>query len=197
MKKALAIIITVIVALGIGFAGGYQFAQNHADKPDSDTIEEKILEISELATFEYDYTDQGKLPKSSKKILGFDIPLTSKEMVIKYSGVIKMGPALKDNMKVALNEGANKVTITIPHSEILSHEIDENSIEVVYVKNGVFNSVTPKDTNKLRKDMKAQKEKSIKKSDFLELADEKAIEQITSFMNTVYPDLETEVVVEE
>ena len=196
MKKFLAILITIIVALGVGFAAGYQFAQNSNDKPDRDTVEEKILEISELATFEYDYTDQGKLPKSAKKLLGFEIPLTAKEMVIKYSGVIKMGPKLKEGdekVNLEVDVDANKITVYIPHSEILSHEIDEDSMEVVYIKNGVFNSVTPEDTNELRKKMKEQKEKSIKDSDFLQIADEKAVEQFTTFLNTLYPDMEAEV----
>ena len=114
------------------------------------------------------------------------------DMKIQYSGVVKMGPNM-ENMKLKLDNAAKKLTVRIPHSEILSHEIDEDSIQIIYIKNGVFNSVTPENTNQLRKDTKAKKEKSIKESGSLEQADQKAVEQITTFLNTVYPDLEVEV----
>ena len=192
MKKALAILIVINIALIAGFAGGVYYAGLDGNHYETTAIEEKILEISELATLEFDYTDDGDFSGDAKKLFGHDVPFTKKAMKIRYSGTVKMGPNL-ENMKLDLDDDANKLTVTIPHSEILSHEIDEDSIEIVYIKNGVFNSVTPENTNQLRKDTKEKKEKSILKSDSLDQADQKAVEQITTFLNSVYPDLEVEV----
>ena len=193
MKKFLAILITIIIALVVGFAGGVYYASNHGEQVDAADLEEKVVEISELATLKVDYTEEGTFKGDAKKVLGYDIPFTKKAMQIQYSGTVKMGPNLKDRVKVDLDDASKKATITIPHSEILSHEVDENSIKVIYVKNGIFNSVTPENTNQLRKEMKAEKEKSIKEGDYLEQADENAVTQITNFLKTVYPNLDVEV----
>ena len=59
---------------------------------------------------------------------------------------------------------------------------------------GGYNATTwDGEVEHLRKKMKEQKEKSIKDSDFLQIADEKAVEQFTTFLNTLYPDMEAEV----
>ena len=196
MKKALAILIVIALAFVGGFAVGVYYTNNHGDHYSSQTIEEKIIGISELAALEWDYTDEGEYTGDPKQVLGFNIPFTKKSMRIQYSGTVKMGPDLQGNMKVDLDDAANAAKITIPHSKILSHEINEDSIQVIYIKNGIFNSVTPKNANELRKEMKEKKEKSIRQGDLLDLADTKAIEQITTFLNSVYPDLEVEVEVE-
>ena len=195
MKKLLATLIAVVIALAAGFAGGMYYAKNNTgDHYDPVVIEEKIVEISELASLECDYTDAGKYKGDAKKVLGFNLPFTSKEMMITYSGIVKMGPKLKDNMEVNLDQNAEKVTVVIPHSEILSHEVDEDSVKITYVKNGVFNSVTPQNVNDLRKEMKNKYTKHIEKdTDYLEQADEKAVDQITAFLNSAYPDLDVEV----
>lgn len=193
MKKVLAVLIVIALSLVAGFAGGIYYAGNHGDKYDSETIGEQVLEASELTTLNCEYTDEGKYTGDAKKVLGFNLPFTSKEMIIRYSGNVKMGPDLENEMEVAMNEAGDKVTVSIPHSQILSHEVNEDSLKIIYIKNGVFNSVTPENTNQLRKDMKAKKTKEIKKGDYLEQADDRAVEQITTFLNSAYPDLDVEV----
>ena len=47
--------------------------------------------------------------------------------------------------------------------------------------------------NKLRKETKAKKEKAIMDSDYLDQADENAVKQITTFLKSVYPNLNVEV----
>ena len=193
--KVLATLIAIVVALVVGFAGGLYYAKSQSpDHLDPVTVEEKIVEISELATLECDFSDSEKYTGDAKKILGFSLPFTSKEMMLAYSGKVKMGPNLKDNMTVNLDEEANKIKVEIPHSEILSYEVDEDTVKIIYVKNGVFNSVSPQNVNDLRKDMKKKKIDHIKKdTDYLEQADEKAVSQITSFLNSAYPDLDVEI----
>ena len=193
MKKALAILIVIILALIAGFAGGVYYSSNFSNHYSQKDIEEQVLEIAELATLQCNYTEESDFEGDAKQVFGHDIPFTKKSMKMQYSGIVKMGPVLKDHMKVDLDSSGNTVNITIPHSEILSHEIDENSIKIVYIKNGVFNSVTPADSNQLRKDAKKAKEKSIKKSDYFDQADKNAIDQITTFLKTVYPDLDVTV----
>lgn len=194
MKQVFATVIAIVVALVAGFAGGMYYAKNAGNHYDPVELKEEIIEISELASLECDYTDSGKYKGDAKKVLGFSLPFTSKEMMISYSGVVKMGPKLKDNLEVKLDENNEKVKVIIPHSEILSHEVDEDSVKITYMKNGVFNSVTPQNVNDLRKDMKKKYTKHIKEdTDYLEQADKKAVDQITVFLHSAYPDLDVTV----
>ena len=194
MKKIIAIVVVLFVVFAAGFDAGLYYERYHSEEHyDAAQIEDRITEIAELSVLECEYTDTGKYTGDAKKILGFSLPFTSKEMMISYSGTIKVGPDLNEGMKVDLDEASGKVNVSIPRSRILSHEINEDSLKVMYVKNGVFNSVTPENANTLRKEMKAHKEKSVNESDMLTQADEKAAGQITTFLQSVYPDLEVTV----
>jgi predicted transcriptional regulator YheO len=88
------------------------------------------------------------------------------------------------------------INVVLPHSEILSHEIDEGSIMLVSVKNGIFNRVTPDNMNEVRKKAKESKEKRILESDFLEQADKKAVNQVETFLKSAYADAEVNVKVD-
>lgn len=196
MKKLIIALVLIVAAFIAGFEFGarYDWNPDQGEHYDPVAIEEKIVEISELATFECNYTDSDTYKGDPKKILGFALPLTAKEMMICCSGTVKMGPDIQGNLNVDLDEDAQRLVVTIPHSEILSHEVDEESVKIMYVKNGVFNSVTPQNVNDLRKKMKEREERHIKEeTDYLEQADNKAVEQISTFLNTAYPDLEVEV----
>ncbi len=188
MKKVLVVLILMIASFIGGFICHYYYDANHGDSYDAAIIEKNLTDIAELATLQCDYTEQSTFKGEPKTIFGKNIPFTSKAMQIRYSGTVKFGPDMSA-AEMDLNEEAKTLTVKIPHSTILSHEIDEDSLEVVYIDNGLFNSVTPEDTNKLRKEAKAEKEKSLADTDFYQQADTKAQEQITKFLQAAYPDL--------
>ena len=50
-------------------------------------------------------------------------------------------------MKIDVNEDRRTITITLPPSEIISNEIPQGSINVLEVKDGLFNKVTFDDYN--------------------------------------------------
>lgn len=191
MKKIIAILCALTLAFAGGLAVGLNLTKSGGDEYDVATLQEKIVEMSELTTLELEYTDQGTFKGEAKKFLGYDIPGTSKAMQLEYSGIIKAGSVLKDNVDVDID--GDTITVRVPHSEILSHEIDEDSIKIVYLDNGIFNKVTPKETNALRKKTKAAKQASVLKTDFLNQADHKAVSQITTFLETACPDAEVTV----
>ena len=188
MKKVLIVLILMALSFVGGFVAHYYYDANTGDSYDAAVIEKNLTDISELASLQCDYTEQSTFKGEPKTVFGKNIPFTSKAMQIRYNGTVKFGPDMSA-MQVDLNEASKTLTVKIPHSKILSHEIDEESIEIIYIDNGIFNSVTPEDTNNLRKDAKAEKEKSLEKTDFLQQADTKAVEQITKFLQTAYPEL--------
>ena len=185
MKNVLACLIALVVGVGLGIVVDRTVLSGSGDKYDSVTIEEEIKEISELSVLELDYTAQEDWKGEAKKIFGKNIPLTSKSMQLIFSGIVKAGPDLE---KMEINAGEGNISVTIPHSDILSHEIDEDSIKIQYIKNGAFNKVTPQNMNEVRKKAKETKEKEIRDGDFLKQADDKGVEQIKAYLTTAYPD---------
>ena len=96
-----------------------------------------------MATVEYLFTDAGEF-SDSKQIKNWNIPLTEKSFLLKWSGVIKAGVDLK-RLNVDVNDSANKIILTIPTAKILSYETDNDSVEVIYEKDNIFNSISIND----------------------------------------------------
>ena len=116
-------------------------------------------------------------------------------MLVYYEGIVKAGPDLAD-IDVDLNQAAGRLKITLSHSKILSHEIDQDTWEVLDVDNGLFNRVTPEDNSEFVKAQKHKMEQEIAESDLLAQADERAVKQMEQFVKVTYPQLQAQVVFE-
>lgn len=194
MKKVKRV--TTVVLMVVIFVAGAVVSDmlniNFFGKADTDvTTEEfkfKLVEVSEMAALEYDYDGTFKYDGGSLTLLNKDIPFTDKSMMVHYDGVIKIGTNM-EKADVKLNAAGNKVIITVPHSQILSHEIDEKSYEIVDKDNGLFNRVKIEDDTEFRKLQKAKTEKELKGDVIFEEADKNLEKQLTSFFSFGYPDL--------
>ena len=123
-------------------------------------IESEIKDIGELATIEYLYTDAGKF-EDPKKLFGtkINIPFTTKSFIAKWDGIIKAGVQI-DQIIVEINDANKEIIIHMPNAEILSHEIDNTSIETLDEKDGLFNPVKVEDVREFdatSKDAMAQR----------------------------------------
>ena len=196
-KSAATTILLIIFLVGV-VIGDYldlDFLSKDEPKYDMALIETQITEISELASLEYRYKGDATYDGGAKKALGISIPFTSKSMLVYYEGIVKIGTDLS-KVDINLDIEAEIIHIKVPRSEILSHEIDMDSWQVLDVKNGLFNSVTPEDNAEFVKVQKNNMEKEINESDLLDQADEKTKNQLVSFIKVTYPDLEVTVEVE-
>lgn len=112
---------------------------------DINIINSEIQDIGELATVEYLYTDAGKF-EDPAKIFGKDIPFsfTTKSFIAKWDGVIKAGVDISQ-VAAEIDKDNKIITVHIPDAEILSHEIDNDSIETLDQKDGLFNAVKVED----------------------------------------------------
>lgn len=197
MKSVLA----VIIALVVGFAGGFvvtkQLEKQDKEKAtiDFDLLKQEVKEISELATVQDTYTANVPYNTDSKKLwkTKIKIPFSNKSMVAEYSATIKLGLKLNDD-NFDINGDDSAITVRIPHSEILSHEIDEDSWILKDEKNGLFNPLKPEDDSKLRKLAKKKALEELDMDELYEEADENAQKQITQLLSLSCPD--SEVVVE-
>ena len=108
-----------------------------------DIIYSEIKSISELATMEYLFPDAAEF-SDSRQIKTWNIPFTEKSFILKWDGVIKAGVKL-DLVTIEVNQDEKKITVSVPTAEILSYQIDTDSVEVLDQKNNIFNKITVDD----------------------------------------------------
>ena len=144
-----------------------------APKIELQQLYSKLNEIAELATMEYLFTDAAKFT-DSKQLINLTLHFTEKSFTLKWNGVIKAGIENLDDVKIDINEDEKKITISLPQVEILSYEVDTDSVQVLDEKNNLFNRITVDD--KIRFDSEtedAMKERAIE-SGLLEKAQKNA-----------------------
>lgn len=146
-------------------------------------IQSEIKDIGELATVEYLYTDAGKF-EDPAKLFGKEIPFsfTTKSFVAKWDGIIKAGVKVEE-IDVEISEENKEIIIHMPEAEILSHEIDENSIETLDEKNGLFNSISVEDIRQFDAISKEEMEKRAIENGILDKAFENAKSIIEKLVN--------------
>lgn len=178
IKQILFVIVVAAVSLAIGsLIGGKQ------SKPEitSDLITQQLRETSELTTLEYLYTNIGKF-ENDLDFNGWNIPLTTKEFIISYDGVIKAGVDLNE-MTVEVNH--QKIIITLPEAKITSHEIDEDSIQLFNESKNIFNPISVQDYVDFTKLLKEEKEADLQTKGFLEEAKEKSKDVLSSLIKSM------------
>jgi len=120
------------------------------------TLSDKTIDISELVTAEYAFTNAAKFT-STKHIAVLPESWTQKSFVQRWDGIIKAGINLKG---VNVSISGKTITVEIPDADIISYEIDKDSVEILDEKNNVFNPITVKDKVNFDKetayDMKAK-----------------------------------------
>lgn len=147
---------------------------------DMSVIEEQIHNVGEFATVEYLYTDAGRF-SDTNQLFGMDIGITEKSFIAKWNGIIKAGINV-ESVKVSYNQVSKIITVTLPKSEILSHEIDENSIETLDQKDGLFNPIKVEDVRVFDSESKMAMEERAIKNGLLEKADINAKNVISNLL---------------
>jgi hypothetical protein len=106
-------------------------------------VEQRISEISELATLHHHYRKNANY-QDAKKLLEYmpdwRINKSIKEFMLIYQGDVKLGYDLKE-IKTSINPITKTILIILPEPKILSHSIDFKSIQVLWEKKGWFNDI--------------------------------------------------------
>lgn len=203
IKWGIVAVVLIVAVLAIFFKGRSSAAQKYEniiadleqqiadaaitwdDQPSKeitiDLIESEIKDIGELATIEYLYTDAGKF-EDAKQAWGINIPFTSKSFITKWNGIIKAGVKL-DECIAEINDTNKEIIIHIPKAELLSHEVDSESIEVLDEKDGLFNKVTVENTVQFETTSKEAMEERAIENGILDKAFENAKEIIEKIVN--------------
>lgn len=178
LKRSLFIILLIGLALFAAFFyGKRQMKSEMEPEITSSLIYNKLVSAKELTTLKYHYTNMGHF-ENQNTFYGYKVPFTSKEFIVSYEGLINAGIDL-DKMKVDVSD--KSIEIKIPPTEILSHEIYEDSLKVYDERESIFNRIDIEDYNNFSKDQKTEVEKRAIKKGLLKEADEeskKAIQEI-------------------
>ena len=144
-------------ALAFAAVGYLDSTQITAPAITSSLLKEELKYVKDLVTVEYRYTNADKAEFPGHVLFGQNIPFTGKSFIVSYDGVIKYGVDLSA-VEITVNEVARTVTVTVPQSKIISHEIPEASFKALDEKNGLFNRIHIDDVTEFRQAQKSAME---------------------------------------
>ena len=153
-----------------------------------DLLGEHLRSAQELVTVAYYYTSMGRF-ENQVDFYGWKVPFTAKSFIVSYDGVIKAGVDLSQ-VQVEVDEIRQAVTVRLPASRILSHEIPEDSIEVFVESDTLFNRITIEVYTGFTLDQKKAMEQRAEDNGLLTSADEKARAAVESLL-TLMPGMES------
>ncbi len=148
----------------------------------SDTIEEKLAKILEVATVKYNYTNVVTY-KDNKKISNINLPFTNKSFIIKYSGYIKAGVDLNGIETQVIDPKTVKITLDKP--KIFDNVIVEEDVYVYDERDSVFNKLTFDDLYDVLVEEKKNMEKEVIKKGLLKDAEKNTKELIISLLESM------------
>ena len=148
-------------------------------------IGQQLAGVQELSTVEYFYTNMGRF-ENHVDFYGWKVPFSTKSFIVSYDGVIKAGVDL-EQLQVSI--GGGEVTVTLPESRIISHEIPEDSLEVFDESDNLFNHITIEDYTAFTQDQKSAMEQRAVDGGLLDRANQEARTAVDSLLR-IMPGLE-------
>ena len=113
---------------------------------------------------------------------GWKVPVTTKILIVAYDGLIKAGVDLSD---VEIQVQGEKISISLPAPAILSHEIDEESIEVFDQTHNIFNPIEITDYTGFTADQKSALENKAIENGLLTAAAQRAEEAVEGLLSAL------------
>ena len=165
---------------------------------DSKTLSFGLKDIGELATQAGYYTNVNVINNPNRTIIGIEIPFTSSKALTTYSGVIKAGV---DFTKIKPDDNilTKTLTLNMPAPEILSNEVDLDSLTVYDETNSTFNKFRMENFNQSLITMKEKAEENARANGIMKAAKTNAETIIRSFLlgSETYKDYTVKFVWEE
>lgn len=187
MKKIKRLIFVIVLLLVVALVCFYLGTQYEGPirigpaKITAETITAKFTEVSELVTMTYNYTSMGTF-ENNLMFKDWNIPLTGKSFIVSFDGIIKAGINLSE---VKVETDGYDITVTIPDAVILSHEIDQNSVQVLDEKTNLFNPIGVEDVTGFEEEQKQINEENAINNGLLEQAKESAQEALTELLLSI------------
>ncbi|OUN05859.1 hypothetical protein B5G43_11400 [Flavonifractor sp. An92] len=180
-RRAILVLILIAVVAGAFFLGGVMAGRNSQPQITSSLLGQRLSAIQELATQEYHYTNMGRF-QNQLDFYGWKVPFTTKSFIVAYDGVIKAGVDLSE---LQVEVSGKTISVTLPEGKILSHDIDEESIEVFDETKNIFNPIQIEDYTGFTADQKASMEERAISEGLLTAASERARTVVEEFITAL------------
>ncbi len=165
MKKVLGIIIAVLVGAALAAGGMYYMHLKAQPKVDAKGLMERLEESSDLTVEKNYYTGIARFSEGS-------VPLINKNSFsMKYEAEIEAGFKLED---VTIDVTDEAVTVTVPKAEILSINIDPDSLEFYDNKTSIFKTDRKEATKMALQEAQKDAEEHAARKGLLDEADKRA-----------------------
>lgn len=120
--------------------------------PDADAVRALLKPAEPLLTMTYCYTDANSYETYSE-VWGKKMPFTTDSVILTCDGTISMAVDA-DAILYEVDAAAMEITVTLPEPQVISHELDEDSIQYYDVKSALFRATTLSDYTALIRGMK-------------------------------------------
>lgn len=147
-------------------------------------LEEQISSLSELVTTKYFYRNATQKDDDKTWLWGWTMPFSDTSLLATYDGTITTSIDLKQ-VRFSINQQTKTIIVTMPKSKIFDHNIPQETINVLSVKDNLFNKITFNDYNKFISAEKDVMEQVAIERGLLTQADEDARKVIEAFLKTV------------
>lgn len=185
--KAFGFFVLGALVVGLIFIGGNQFFSKEEESDITSTLlKNQIQSALELTTTKYVYTNAGSF-ENQKNFYGWDVPFTRSHFIVTYDGTIHSGIDLEE---VDVQISGQNIQVTLPEAKVLSHEIDDNSLEVLDENSSTFNKIEVKDFQDFASNQKEKVEQDAIDNGLLEETQEQTKKGIQSILE-VNPEIES------
>lgn len=147
-------------------------------------LEAQISSLSELVTKKFWYRNAAQKDSDKTWLWGWTMPFSDVSLLATYDGAITTSIDLKQ-IKFNINESTKTITVTIPQSKIFDHNIPQETINVLQVRNNLFNSISFNDYNQFISAEKPVMEAEAIERGLLTDADKEAQQIIKVFLEKI------------
>ena len=141
------------------------------EKVSTEQIEEKLSEIGELATSLFEYKSSKHI-SNTRQAFGVDIPGTTNEIDITYSGIIKVGYDV-NAITFSTDDEKMLITVTLPEPRVLDNYIIFDGMECTE-SNSILNPTSYEKLAGYFTEIEAEELKKAESEGIYELAEEQA-----------------------
>ncbi|CEG23820.1 hypothetical protein BN1080_02827 [Planococcus massiliensis] len=193
-KRLVGVFISMLLLVIVGLVFFIQFkpaGSTSSQSSHTSLLQERVVEISELATLEYEYS-KAMINRDDKKIPLTDIRFAETIKLVEYKGYLKAGSDLS-KVEITDDEEANQVTVKVPKAKILDNVVELKDMKIEDVKGNIFSDPP---TQKIIDDIYAESKKFEEEKigqGFLKEADERTEKVLKSFLKV---DEEDEIIIE-
>lgn len=180
-KVKLIIAVVLIAALA---AGSFAIGMSRSGEISSKMTRFRLEDLGEFAT-QAGYFTTVQVIKDSATLFGKTVPFTTSKYIFSYNGTVKAG---LDFSKVSVDVNLLTATITVsaPAVEILSTEVDEDSLVIYDESRNIFTPLTLNDVKLSRTAMIDEIKTQAVNNNLLENARMNAEVWIRLFLQTAY-----------